>query len=67
MAEEEAFCVFVRLMKDFRMRELYRSSMVELGCCIYQFDSMIQVNKCNSALFKGTLIIYKMFLPKTMR
>ncbi|XP_048018402.1 ecotropic viral integration site 5 protein homolog isoform X2 [Megalobrama amblycephala] len=42
MAEEEAFCVFVRLMKDFRMRELYRSSMVELGCCIYQFDSMIQ-------------------------
>ncbi|XP_067310176.1 ecotropic viral integration site 5 protein homolog isoform X3 [Pseudorasbora parva] len=42
MAEEEAFCVFVRLMKDFRLRELYRSSMVELGCCIYQFDSMIQ-------------------------
>ncbi|XP_056116782.1 ecotropic viral integration site 5 protein homolog isoform X2 [Rhinichthys klamathensis goyatoka] len=42
MAEEEAFCVFVRLMKDFRMRELYRSSMVELGCCIYQFDSMFQ-------------------------
>ncbi|XP_051556433.1 ecotropic viral integration site 5 protein homolog isoform X3 [Myxocyprinus asiaticus] len=42
MSEEEAFCVFVRLMKDFRMRELYRSSMVELGCCIHQLDSMIQ-------------------------
>ncbi|KAA0719023.1 EVI5-like protein [Triplophysa tibetana] len=42
MSEEEAFCVFVRLMKDFQMRELYRSTMAELGCCIYQFDSMIQ-------------------------
>ncbi|XP_056328995.1 ecotropic viral integration site 5 protein homolog isoform X2 [Danio aesculapii] len=42
MAEEEAFCVFVRLMKDFRMRELYKSSRDELGCCIYQFDSMIK-------------------------
>ncbi|XP_056600520.1 ecotropic viral integration site 5 protein homolog isoform X2 [Triplophysa dalaica] len=42
MSEEEAFCVFVRLMKDFQLRELYRSTMTDLGCCIYQLDSMIQ-------------------------
>ncbi|KAK2901184.1 hypothetical protein Q8A67_009299 [Cirrhinus molitorella] len=42
MAEEEAFYIFVRLMKDFRMRDLYRSNMVELRCCIYQFEAMIK-------------------------
>ncbi|XP_026061945.1 ecotropic viral integration site 5 protein homolog isoform X1 [Carassius auratus] len=42
MAEEEAFYIFVRLMKDFRMRDLYRSNMVELGCCIHQFEAMIK-------------------------
>lgn len=42
MSEEEAFCVFVRLMKDFQLRELYRSTTVELDCCIYQLDSIIQ-------------------------
>ncbi|XP_043077593.1 ecotropic viral integration site 5 protein homolog isoform X5 [Puntigrus tetrazona] len=42
MAEEDAFYLFVRLMKDFRMRDLYRSDMVELGCCVYQFDTMIK-------------------------
>lgn len=49
MDEEEAFYIFVRLMKDFRMRDLYRSNMVELGCCIHQFDAMIKVNTYNSA------------------
>ncbi|XP_073709585.1 ecotropic viral integration site 5 protein homolog isoform X1 [Misgurnus anguillicaudatus] len=42
MSEEDAFCVFVRLMKDFQLRELYRSNTVELDCCIYQLDSIIQ-------------------------
>ncbi|XP_050985704.1 ecotropic viral integration site 5 protein homolog isoform X2 [Labeo rohita] len=42
MAEEEAFYIFVRLMKDFRMRDLYRSNMVELSCCIYQFEALIK-------------------------
>ncbi|XP_073704687.1 ecotropic viral integration site 5 protein homolog [Garra rufa] len=42
IAEEEAFYIFVRLMKDFRMRDLYRSNMVELSCCIYQFEAMIK-------------------------
>uniref|UniRef100_A0A8C9KKY0 Ecotropic viral integration site 5 like n=1 Tax=Panthera tigris altaica TaxID=74533 RepID=A0A8C9KKY0_PANTA len=42
MPEEEAFCVFVRLMQEYRLRELFKPSMAELGLCIYQFESMLQ-------------------------
>ncbi len=73
MAEEEAFYIFVRLMKDFRMRDLYRSNMVELGCCIHQFDAMIKVNTYNSALiflylFKKHMdyLCHYMSFPKTL-
>lgn len=43
MPEEEAFCVFVRLMQEYRLRELFKPSMAELGLCIYQFEYMLQV------------------------
>ncbi|XP_035252857.1 EVI5-like protein isoform X1 [Anguilla anguilla] len=42
MPEEEAFCVFVRLMQEYRLRELYKPSMAELGLCIYQFEYLLQ-------------------------
>ncbi|XP_038640691.1 ecotropic viral integration site 5 protein homolog isoform X4 [Scyliorhinus canicula] len=42
MPEEEAFCVFVRLMQEYRLRELFKPSMAELGICIYQFEYLIQ-------------------------
>ncbi|NXM54840.1 EVI5 protein, partial [Illadopsis cleaveri] len=42
MPEEEAFCVFVKLMQDYRLRELFKPSMAELGLCMYQFECMIQ-------------------------
>lgn len=44
MPEEEAFCVFVRLMQEYRLRELFKPSMAELGLCIYQFEYMLQVS-----------------------
>lgn len=44
MPEEEAFCVFVKLMQDYRLRELFKPSMAELGLCMYQFECMIQVH-----------------------
>ncbi|KAL2086549.1 hypothetical protein ACEWY4_017608 [Coilia grayii] len=44
MPEEEAFCVFVRLMQEYRLRELFKPSMAELGLCIYQFEYLLQVN-----------------------
>ncbi|KAI4894110.1 hypothetical protein NFI96_020164, partial [Prochilodus magdalenae] len=42
MPEVEAFAVFLRLMQDFRLRELYRPQMVELGCCMFQLEWLIQ-------------------------
>ncbi|XP_078802339.1 ecotropic viral integration site 5 protein homolog isoform X4 [Oryzias latipes] len=42
MPEEEAFCVFFKLMQEYRLRELFKPSMAELGLCMYQFESMIQ-------------------------
>lgn len=47
MPEEEAFCVFVRLMQEYRLRELFKPSMAELGLCIYQFEYMLQVSACS--------------------
>ncbi|XP_053574022.1 EVI5-like protein isoform X2 [Bombina bombina] len=42
MPEEDAFCVFVRLMQEYRLRELFKPSMAELGLCIYQLEYMLQ-------------------------
>ncbi|XP_072015959.1 EVI5-like protein isoform X6 [Amphiura filiformis] len=42
MPEEEAFCVLVKLMQDYRLRELFKPSMAELGLCMYQLECMIQ-------------------------
>ncbi|XP_075917130.1 ecotropic viral integration site 5 protein homolog isoform X1 [Petromyzon marinus] len=42
MPEEEAFCVFIRLMHDYRLRELFKPSMAELGLCMYQIESLMQ-------------------------
>lgn len=35
--------MFVKLMQDYRLRELFKPSMAELGLCMYQFEYMIQV------------------------
>lgn len=45
MPEEEAFCVFVRLMQEYRLRELFKPTMAELGLCIYQFEYLLQVRR----------------------
>ncbi|XP_068694780.1 EVI5-like protein isoform X1 [Montipora foliosa] len=42
MPEEDAFCVFVKLMKDYRMREIFKPTMAELGLCIFQLESLLQ-------------------------
>ena len=43
MPEEETFCVFVKLMEDYGMRELYKPNMSELGLCIYQLENLVEV------------------------
>ena len=44
MPEEEAFCVLVKLMQDYRLRELFKPSMAELGLCMFQLECMLQVS-----------------------
>ncbi|XP_064616082.1 LOW QUALITY PROTEIN: ecotropic viral integration site 5 ortholog-like [Liolophura sinensis] len=42
MPEEEAFAVLVKLMQDYRLRELFKPSMAELGLCMYQLECLVQ-------------------------
>lgn len=42
MPEEEAFAVLVKLMQEYRMREMFKPSMAELGLCMYQLECLIQ-------------------------
>lgn len=55
MPEEEAFCVFVRLMQEYRLRELFKPSMAELGLCIYQFEYLLQVKRKQERASKKTI------------
>lgn len=56
MPEEEAFCVFVKLMQDYRLRELFKPTMAELGLCMYQFEFMIQVKSFSPATINYSLV-----------
>ena len=42
MPEEEAFAVLVKLMQDYRLRELFKPSMAELSMCMYKLECLIQ-------------------------
>eukprot|EP00096_Caligus_rogercresseyi_P005393 TRINITY_DN2078_c0_g1_i1.p1 TRINITY_DN2078_c0_g1~~TRINITY_DN2078_c0_g1_i1.p1 ORF type:complete len:808 (+),score=302.38 TRINITY_DN2078_c0_g1_i1:336-2426(+) len=42
MPEEESFAVLVKIMQDYRMREMFKPSMAELGLCMYQLDMLLQ-------------------------
>lgn len=45
MPEEETFTVLVRMMQDYRLREIYKPSMAELGLCMYQLECLVQVGR----------------------
>ncbi|KAF4517757.1 hypothetical protein B566_EDAN002962 [Ephemera danica] len=42
MPEEETFAVLVKLMQDYRMRDMYKPTMAELGLCMYQLENLVQ-------------------------
>ncbi|ETN61773.1 ecotropic viral integration site [Anopheles darlingi] len=42
MPEEEAFAVLVQIMQQYRMRDMFKPSMAELGLCMYQLESIVQ-------------------------
>lgn len=41
LPELDAFAVLVQLMNDYRLREMYKPSMVELGVCMYQLERLL--------------------------
>ncbi|XP_065213139.1 ecotropic viral integration site 5 ortholog isoform X2 [Planococcus citri] len=42
MPEEEAFAVFVKLMQDYKMRDMFKPTMAELGLCMFQLENLVQ-------------------------
>lgn len=42
MPEEEAFCVLVKLMRDYKLRELFKPTMADLGLCFYQLEKLVE-------------------------
>ncbi|XP_060519386.1 ecotropic viral integration site 5 ortholog isoform X3 [Cylas formicarius] len=41
MPEEEAFAVVVKIMQDYRMRDMFKPSMAELGVCMFQLENLV--------------------------
>ncbi|TPP57226.1 Ecotropic viral integration site, partial [Fasciola gigantica] len=41
LPELDSFAVLVQLMNDYRLREMYKPSMVELGVCMYQLERLL--------------------------
>ncbi|KAJ8972399.1 hypothetical protein NQ314_000195 [Rhamnusium bicolor] len=41
MPEEEAFAVLVKIMEDFRMRDMFKPTMAELGLCMFQLENLV--------------------------
>uniref|UniRef100_A0A1B6CY08 Rab-GAP TBC domain-containing protein n=1 Tax=Clastoptera arizonana TaxID=38151 RepID=A0A1B6CY08_9HEMI len=42
MPEEEAFAVLVKLMQDYKMRDMFKPTMAELGLYMYQLENLVQ-------------------------
>ncbi|UYV64015.1 EVI5L, partial [Cordylochernes scorpioides] len=42
MPEEEAFAVLVRLMEEYRLREMFKPTMADLGVCMYQLECLVK-------------------------
>ncbi|XP_045464184.1 ecotropic viral integration site 5 ortholog isoform X2 [Harmonia axyridis] len=41
MPEEEAFAVLVKIMQDYKMRDMFKPSMAELGVCMFQLENLV--------------------------
>ena len=52
MPEEQAFCVLVKIMYDYGLRDLYKNNFEDLHCKFYQLERLLQVNKSLAELQK---------------
>ena len=66
MPEEDAFAILVRMMQDYRLREMYKPTMAELGLCIYQLESIVQVCLPDSTRPPVSLLTSPSFLPSSL-
>ncbi|XP_065160429.1 ecotropic viral integration site 5 ortholog isoform X2 [Atheta coriaria] len=41
MPEEETFAVLVKIMEDYRMRDMFKPTMAELGLCMFQLENLV--------------------------
>eukprot|EP00061_Rhincodon_typus_P015717 g43554.t1 len=42
MPEEQAFCVLVKIMYDYGLRDLYKNNFEDLHCKFYQLERLLQ-------------------------
>ncbi|XP_062989941.1 rab GTPase-activating protein 1-like isoform X4 [Elgaria multicarinata webbii] len=42
MPEEQAFCVLVKIMYDYGLRDLYKNNLEDLRCKFYQLEKLMQ-------------------------
>lgn len=58
MPEEQAFCVLVKLMYDYGLRDLYKDRFDNLHMRFYQLNRLIEVNIA-SLLYEHVMIMFK--------
>lgn len=51
MPEEQAFCVFVKIMYDYGLRDLYRNNFEDLHCKFFQLEKLMQVGQGNKFFY----------------
>ncbi|KAG9511419.1 Ecotropic viral integration site 5 ortholog-like, partial [Fragariocoptes setiger] len=42
LSEEDTFVMLCKIMKEYKMREIYKPTMADLGLCIYQLECLVQ-------------------------
>ena len=63
MPEEDAFAVLVRIMQNYRMREMFKPSMAELGLCMYQLDVLVQEHIPDLSAHFQVMALIVIFFP----
>ena len=56
MPEEQAFCVLVKMMFDYSLRDLFKQGFEELHLKFYQLERLMQVSiSCTDFIYVGVI------------
>lgn len=64
MPEEEAFAVLVKLMQEYKMRDMFKPTMAELGLCMYQLENLVQVRPGRRSLGTSKTVTFLTLLQR---